>query len=62
MLESPLLFETEQKMLTNRSVLIDIPTELQIARATARDSNSAAQIEAIIAAQMSRDEEAVTGR
>ena len=54
-LESPLLFETEQKLLTDRSVLIDIPTDLQIARATARDNNSATQIEAIIAAQMPRD-------
>ena len=56
MLESPLLFETEQKMLTDRILLVDIPTELQVERAAARDNNDAAQIEAIIAAQMPREE------
>ena len=56
MLESPLLFETEQKMLTHRTLLVDIPTELQIERAAARDNSSAGQIAAIIEAQMPRNE------
>ncbi len=55
-LESPLLFETEQKKLTHRSLLVDIPPQLQVERAAARDNNSVEQIEAIIAAQMPRAE------
>lgn len=55
-LESPLLFETEQYKKVNTSLLVDIPQELQIQRATRRDGNSADQIQAIIDSQMSRQD------
>ena len=53
-LESPLLFETEQHNKVNTALLIDIPPELQIQRASQRDGKSADQIQAIINSQMSR--------
>ena len=55
-LVSPLLFETNQHELTQRTLLIDADVELQIARAAARDDQNVAQIEKIIAAQMPRAE------
>ncbi len=56
LLVSPLLFETNQHELVAQSILVDVPKDLQIARASARDANSIAQIEKIIAAQMSRED------
>ena len=53
-LESPLLFETEQHNKVNTALLVDIPPELQIQRAMQRDKNSANQIQGIIDSQMSR--------
>ncbi len=53
-LVSPLLFETDQNQLTNRNVLIDVPVELQLERASQRDGQSREQIERIITVQMSR--------
>ena len=53
-LESPLLFETEQHNKVNTVLLVDIPPELQIQRASQRDGNSVDQIQAIIDSQMSR--------
>jgi dephospho-CoA kinase len=53
-LESPLLFETEQHNKVHTALLVDIPPELQIQRASQRDGNSADQIQAIINSQMSR--------
>ena len=55
-LESPLLFETDQHQLADTVVLVDIPEELQIERASARDSNLADQIKRIIDSQMPRQE------
>ena len=55
-LESPLLFETDQHQLVDKTVLVDLPVELQIERACARDENQADQIQRIIDAQMSREE------
>ncbi|OUS10677.1 dephospho-CoA kinase [Gammaproteobacteria bacterium 53_120_T64] len=55
-LESPLLLETEQGKSTQRALVVDVSKELQIARATARDDNTREQIEAIIAAQLPREE------
>ncbi len=55
-LESPLLLETEQRKSTHRTLVVDVSKELQIERATARDDNSREQIEAIIAAQLPREE------
>jgi dephospho-CoA kinase len=53
-LESPLLFETDQHLLVDTTVLVDVPVELQIQRASARDDNEPAQIQSIIAAQLPR--------
>lgn len=53
-LVSPLLFESGQYQLTQRTLLIDVAEDIQIARATSRDQNDEQQIRRIIAAQMSR--------
>ncbi len=55
-LASPLLLETDQHELTQHIVLIDVSVETQIERTIARDNNNRKQVEAIIAAQMSRTE------
>jgi dephospho-CoA kinase len=55
-LESPLLLETDQHRLVDSVLLVDLPEELQIARASARDNNLADQIKRIIATQMPRQE------
>lgn len=52
-LVSPLLFESGQYQLTQRTLLIDVAEDIQIARATSRDQNDEQQIRRIIAAQMS---------
>jgi len=54
-LVSPLLFETNQHELVTRSLLIDIPVELQIERASNRDNTAKNQIKKIIASQLSRE-------
>ena len=54
-LESPLLLEMGQSTMVDRVLVVDVPEEIQIQRATARDSNSEEQIKSIIAAQISRD-------
>ena len=55
-LESPLLFETDQHQLVDVSLLVDVSPEIQLERASARDNNDRAQIQRIIDAQMSRQE------
>ena len=55
LLVSPLLFETKQHELVNRSLLIDAPKALQIERASQRDDVTRNQIETIIASQMTRE-------
>lgn len=55
-LESPLLFESGQHQLTQRTLLIDADEALQLQRACARDGNNADQIRRIMAAQMPRTE------
>ena len=55
-LESPLLLETQQRDLVDRLLLIDIAKSLQVERTMARDQNTEAQVNAIIAAQMSRED------
>lgn len=55
-LVSPLLFESGQFQLTQHTLLIDVPVELQVQRACKRDCNNEEQIRNIIAAQMSRDD------
>lgn len=56
LLVSPLLFETAQRNFVRRALLIDVPEDMQLARTTVRDGVPEAQVKAIIAAQMSRDE------
>jgi len=51
-LVSPLLFESGQHRLTQRTLLIDVPSELQLSRACQRDQADEIQIRRIIAAQM----------
>ena len=53
-LVSPLLFETNQHELTQRTLLIDASEDLQILRASQRDGQNEEQIKKIIAAQMPR--------
>lgn len=53
-LSSPLLFDTTQYELVDRVLVVDASEELQIARASARDSNTSEQIEKIMSTQMSR--------
>ncbi len=55
-LVSPLLFESGQSLLTQRTLLIDVPVSTQIERACQRDQNQAEQIQRIIDAQMPRAE------
>mgnify|MGYP006167697373 CR=1 FL=1 len=55
-LASPLLWESGQSALVRRTLLVDAPEHLQIARASARDGVSPGQIEAILKAQWSREQ------
>lgn len=55
-LVSPLLFESGQYRFAQRTVLIDAHESLQRHRAATRDKVSEKQIEAIMAAQMTREE------
>jgi dephospho-CoA kinase len=55
-LDIPLLVETGRwRARCDRVCVVDCPREQQIARATGRDKNTRAQIEAILAAQASRE-------
>lgn len=56
LLVSPLLFESGQHELVDRTLVIDVPEALQIARTASRDDVDEAQARAIVAAQMPRDE------
>lgn len=55
-LVSPLLFESGQHRFAERTVLVDAHEALQRHRAATRDKVSEKQIEAIMAAQLSREE------
>lgn len=55
-LVSPLLLESEQRMLVNHVVVVDAPPDVQIARASQRDQNSREQIARIMAAQLPREQ------
>ena len=57
-LSSPLLLEAKQHSFVNHIVVVDVSEELQLARTTARDNNSAELIQKIMAAQMPRAERA----
>lgn len=53
---APLLVETGQRRGARRVLVIDAPVALQLARTQARDGVSAAQAQAILAAQASREQ------
>ncbi|MCU4412707.1 dephospho-CoA kinase [Acinetobacter sp. WU_MDCI_Axc73] len=55
-LVSPLLFETDQYQLTDRTLLIDTSEAIQIERASQRDGQDSEHIKKIIAAQMPREQ------
>lgn len=55
-LVNPLLFETRQHGWCQRTLVIDVPEETQIARTMARDNNTREQVENILRAQASRSE------
>lgn len=55
-LEAPLLFENNLDKYCNRTLLIDVPVEVQVQRASVRDDVTEQQIRAIIASQLSRTE------
>lgn len=54
-LVSPLLFETNQSELVDRTLLIDVPLDTQIKRAMIRDDNTSDEIQKIIDSQLPRD-------
>ncbi|MEK9711270.1 MAG: dephospho-CoA kinase [Thalassolituus sp.] len=54
-LASPLLFESGQSALVQHTLVIDVPVETQVERASSRDNNDEEQIRRIIAAQMPRE-------
>ena len=53
-LASPLLLETDQYLLVDHIVVVDVDEATQINRTTIRDSTDSKQVRAIIAAQMPR--------
>ncbi len=55
-LVSPLLIESGQNKLVNKTLVVDVPVELQIERTITRDNNSSVQVQAIIDAQQPRAE------
>ncbi|PCF97500.1 dephospho-CoA kinase [Vreelandella nigrificans] len=56
LLVSPLLFESGQDALVNRTIVVDVPVDLQLKRTLQRDGVSKAQVHAILAAQLPREE------
>ena len=58
-LVAPLLFENGLDKLCNRTLLIDIPQNVQIERTASRDNVSVEQVKATIAAQMSREDKQI---
>ena len=55
LLVSPLLIESQQYLVCDRVLVVDVPEALQIERTMQRDSNDRAQVEAIMASQTSRE-------
>lgn len=53
-LEAPLLFENNLEQFCNRTILVDVPTQIQIERASLRDNAPEEQIQSIIQSQMPR--------
>ncbi|WP_419149496.1 dephospho-CoA kinase [Pseudoalteromonas 'SMAR'] len=55
-LSAPLLFENGLEKYCDATLLVDVPVAVQISRTSSRDGVDKAQVESIIAAQMSREE------
>ena len=55
-LEAPLLFENNLNQYTQYNIVVDIAEKKQIQRAAKRDGTNEAQIQAIMDAQLNRDE------
>ena len=55
-LSSPLLLEGSQADLVDYVVVVDVPEELQVERASARDNNDPEQIKRIMGAQLARSD------
>lgn len=55
-LSAPLLLENKLTYLTNRVLVVDVPETLQVERTMQRDNSNADQVEAIMAAQISRQD------
>lgn len=60
-LEAPLLFENELNKYTNYNLVVDLPEAMQMQRAMLRDANSIEQIQAIMDAQLPRQERVKRG-
>ena len=56
MLVNPLLIETQQYRWCWRTVVIDVPVELQVERTMSRDNNTREQVDNIVRAQASREQ------
>jgi dephospho-CoA kinase len=56
LLMSPLLLESRQKLLVDRILVVDVSRETQLRRTMQRDTSSRETVEAIIAAQISREQ------
>ena len=56
LLESPLLFETDQHLLVSKVIVVDVDVSTQLQRAGARDGASPENIKRIIATQISRED------
>lgn len=56
LLVSPLLFESGQDKLVNLTIVVDVPVNIQLSRTLERDGVSEAQVHAILAAQLPREE------
>ena len=54
-LSSPLLLESGQSSMVDLSVVVDVPEDTQSERTMARDHNTQALVEGIMAAQLDRD-------
>lgn len=55
-LVSPLLLEGSQKTLVHRVLVVDAPAELQVQRTASRDNVPQAQVQAIMRAQLDREQ------
>ncbi len=56
LLVSPLLIESGQHQRVERVIVVDVPTHIQVERTLARDKVSTEQVQAILAAQMPREQ------